>query len=187
VIAVAVDENVDNVRAFMDGITYPVLMDADHVVTELYAISNVPTVLLIDEHDRIVQPNWSAFASDTFREITGIDSGAQLDAIREWVRNGTPIISADEAKLAVGDLTPDEEQAKLWFRIANHLRNGGDDDAAGRAFDRAAELAPHDWTIRRAMLPLRGRDPFGQNYLDLAAEFNAAGRPYHGIAPTRGT
>ncbi len=186
-IAVAVDENVDNVRAFMEGITYPVLMDADHVVTELYAISNVPTVLLIDENDRIVQPNWSAFASDTFREITGIDSGAQLDAIREWIRHGTPIISADEAKQAVGHLTPEEEQGKLWFRIANHLRKAGDEAGAARAFDRAAELAPHDWTIRRAMLPLRGRDPFGQNYLDLAAEFTAAGRPYHGIAPTRGT
>lgn len=182
----AVDENVDNVRAVMDGITYPVLMDADHVVTELYAISNVPTVLLIDEDDRIVQPNWNAFASDTFREITGIDSGSQLDAIREWIRHGTPIITPDEAKLAVGDLTPQEEQAKLLFRIANHLRKAGDDDGASRNFDRAAELAPHDWTIRRAMLPLRGRDPFGQNYLDLAAEFNAAGRPYHGIAPARG-
>ena len=67
VIAVAIDENVENVRAFMDGIDYPVLMDADHLLTELYAISNVPTVLLIDEDDRIVQPNWSAFATDTFK------------------------------------------------------------------------------------------------------------------------
>ncbi len=186
VIAVAVDENVDNVRAFTEGITYPVLIDADHLVTELYAISNVPTVILIDEEDRIVQPNWNAFASDTFREITGIDSGAQLDAIRRWVRDGPPLIGAHEARVAVGDLSDDEEQAKLWFRIGAHLHHAGDDDGAGRAFDRAAELAPHDWTVRRAMLPLRGGDPFGQGYLDLAAEFEAAGRPYHGIAPQRG-
>ena len=171
----------------MDGITYPVLIDADHVLTELYAISNVPTVMLIDEDDRIVQPNWNAFASDTFREITGIDSGAQLQAIRDWVLEGATLVSADEAKRAVGDLSPDEEQAKLVFRIANHLRLSGDADGAERVFDRAAALAPHDWTVRRAMLPLTGGDPFGQGYVDLAAEFEAAGRPYHGIAPDRST
>ena len=37
VIAVAIDENVEAVRAFMDGIGYPVLMDSDHVLTELYS------------------------------------------------------------------------------------------------------------------------------------------------------
>ena len=46
-IAVAVDEDVDKIRPAAEGITYPVLIDADHVVTELYAISNVPTVLMI--------------------------------------------------------------------------------------------------------------------------------------------
>ncbi len=184
-IAVAIDENVDNVRAFVDGITYPVLMDPQHLLTELYAISNVPTVLLIDEDDRIVQPNWNAYASDTFKEFTGVESADQLEIIRRWVVDGTPMMTADEAREAVGDLSADEEQARLHFRIATHLRDRGDEEGAARNFDRAAELAPHDWTIRRAMLPLRGGDPFGQTFLDLYAEFNAAGRPYHGVAPKR--
>lgn len=184
-IAVAIDESVDKVRAFMDGITYPVLMDVDHLLTELYAISNVPTVLLIDEDDRIVQPNWAAFASDTFKEFTGVDSAEQLDVIRRWVLDDTPMMSADEAREAVGDLSPDEEQARLYFRIANQLRADGDDDGAARCFDRAAALAPHDWTIRRAMLPLRGDDPFGQAFFDLAAEAEAAGNPYHGVKSPR--
>ena len=42
VIAVAIDEATDEVRVLADGITYPVLMDPDHLLTELYAISNVP-------------------------------------------------------------------------------------------------------------------------------------------------
>jgi len=65
VIAVAIDENVEAVRGFAKDITYPVLMDADHVLTELYAI---PSVVMIDENDQIVQPNWNAFATDTFKE-----------------------------------------------------------------------------------------------------------------------
>ena len=184
-IAVAVDENVDAIRPFTAGITYPVLVDADHVVTELYAISNVPTVVLIDEDDTIVQPNWNAYASDTFKDYTGIDSGEQLERIRRWVVDGTPLMAPDEARDAVDDLSAEEEQAKLHWRIALHLRAIGDDDGAARNFDRAGALAPHDWTIRRAMLPLRGGDPFGQDFVELAAEFNAAGRPYHGIAAER--
>ena len=35
---------------------------------------------MIDEDDTIVQPNWNAYATDTFRDFTGIDSEAQLDA-----------------------------------------------------------------------------------------------------------
>lgn len=184
-IAVAIDEDADKVRGFAEGITYPVLLDADHVLTELYAISNVPTVLLIDADDTIVQPNWSAFSTDTFKEFTGVDSGEQLDAIRAWVREGTTLVDADTAREAVGDLSPEEEQAKLFWRIALHHRDAGDQDAAARCWDRAAELSPHDWTIRRAMLPLRGGDPFGEEFFELAAEFAAAGRPYHGIAAPR--
>ena len=83
VIAVAIDEAVDTIKDYIattDGISYPVLIDADHVVAELYAISNVPTVVLIDEHDRIVQPNWNAYATNTFKEFHGIDADGQLDA-----------------------------------------------------------------------------------------------------------
>lgn len=187
VIAVAIDENVEAVRGFAKDITYPVLMDADHLLTELYAISNVPSVVMIDENDTIVQPNWNAFSTDTFKEYTGIDSGEQLEVIRRWVVDGTPMMTADEAKTAVGDLSADEELARLHFRIATHLRTAGDADGAARNFDRAAELAPHDWTIRRAMMPLRGGDPFGDEFFELAAEYEAAGRPFHGVAARSGS
>jgi hypothetical protein len=32
------------------------------------------------------------------------------------------------------------------------------------------------------MMPLRGADPFGDEFLALAAEYNEAGRPFHGVA-----
>mgnify|MGYP001822013648 CR=1 FL=1 len=185
VIAVAIDEAVDTIQAYIydntDGLTYPVLIDAEHLLTELYAISNVPTVVLIDEHDRIAQPNWNAYATDTFKEFTGIDSGDQLDAIRRWVLDGDTLFTPDDARGAVADLSDDEEQARLHFRLATHLLHAGDEEGAARNFDRACALAPHDWTIRRAALPLRGGDPFGPEFFELLAEFEAAGRPYHGV------
>ena len=187
VIAVAIDEAVDTIRDYIattDGISYPVLIDADHVVAELYAISNVPSVVLIDEDDRIVHPNWNAYATNTFKEFHGIDADQQLDAIRRWVTTGDTMLDAAEASATVYANTPEEEQARLHFRMANHLRASGDTDGAARNFDRAGELAPHDWTIRRASLPLRGGDPFGAEFFELYEEFNAAGRPYHGVQHT---
>lgn len=184
-IAVAIDEAVDKIREFMDGITYPVLIDSDHLLTELYAISNVPTVLLIDENDQIVQPNWNAYATDTFKEFTGIESATQIDVIRRWVIDGDTMMTPGDAREAVGDLSDDEEAARLYFRIALRLRDAGDEAGAERNFTRACELAPHDWTIRRASMPLRGGDPFGPEFFALVEEFTAAGSPYHGVAAER--
>lgn len=184
-IAVAIDEATDTIRNYIDndtdGISYPVLIDADHLVSELYAISNVPTVLLIDEDDLIVQPNWNAYSTNTFKEFHGIDADAQVEAIRRWVRDGTTMLRADEVAGSVADLTDEEERGKLHFRLATHLRNAGDDVGAERNFALAGELAPHDWTIRRASMPLRGGDPFGAEFFELVQEYNDAGRPYHGI------
>jgi hypothetical protein len=181
VLAVAIDNNVEAIRGFAENITFPVLIDADHLLTELYAISNVPTVLLIDEDDRIAMPNWSAYGTDTFSEFTGVSADRQHDRIRRWVREGDAGISSEDARAAVGDLTPEEEAARLHFRLAVALQQRGDADGADRHFDQAAALAPQDWTIRRAMMPLRGEDPFGQGFLDIYQDWRANGSPYHGL------
>ena len=68
----AIDENVDALKELAREVSYPVLVDADHHLTELYAISNVPTVVWVDEEDQIVRPNAAEFGTDTFTELTGI-------------------------------------------------------------------------------------------------------------------
>ncbi len=83
-------------------------MDRQHLLTELYAISNVPTVIWIDEDDHIVRPNSVAFSTDMFAEFTGAYAGPHLDALRAWVRDGAATLSADDARAAVPDLSDDE-------------------------------------------------------------------------------
>ena len=156
------------------------LIDQQHALTELYAISNVPTVIWIDEDDRIVRPNGVAYGTDTFKDFTGVEAAPHMDLIRKWVVDGVePVL--DSTNDAVGDLSEEEVRARLHFRIATHLRRNGDIDGAGEHFVRAAELAAHDWTIRRAMLPLVGDDPFGEKFFEIYREWDEAGRPYHGI------
>ena len=43
-------------------------------------------------------------------------------------------------------------------------------------------LAPLDFTISRAAMPLTGVDPFGEAFFALLAEWQEAGRPYHGLS-----
>jgi hypothetical protein len=90
-------------------------------------------------------------------------------------------LTAEAARTAVDDLSDDEVLARLHFRIAAHLRRTGDASGAARHFERAGELAPHDWTIRRATMPLVGDDPFGEKFFEMYQQWDDAGRPYHGL------
>jgi hypothetical protein len=158
-----------------------VLIDREHLVTELLAISNVPTVIWVDEDDRIVRPNASEMGSDLFKEFTGVDSEAHKALVRDWIRDGTVPDDAADAASIVEDLSDDEITARLHFRLAVHLRRRGDDVGASRHFDQAVELAPLDFTIARAAMPLRGGNPFGEEFMALFEQWKQAGSPYHGL------
>jgi len=176
--AVAIDEFPEKVRKFTDGYEGPVMIDRHHVLSEVYAMSNVPTVVWIDEEGTIALPNSLAFGTDTFADFTGVSSGPHLDAVRAWVRTGAIPEVASEA---VADLSPDEIRARLHFRIGAELARRGAAEAARAHFDVASALAPYDWTVRRAAMPLSGRDPFGQEFLDLYDQWQKDGAPYHGV------
>ena len=182
VIAVAIDENTEAVTELAAGSTYPVLMDKDHLLTELFAISNVPSVIWIDESGSIVRPAAAEFGTDTFTEITGISREAHMQQVRDWVREET---LPDDASYSVTDLSEEEVQARLHFRLAVFLQREGRNIDAERHFDLAAELAPLDFTIVRASMPLRGGDPFGEEFFKLYQKFLDAGSPYHGIPRSR--
>ena len=183
----ALDDDAADVEPFVEGITFPVLLDRDHLLSELYAISNVPTVVWIDEEGRIARPNGEAFGTDVFTSFHGVDPEAHKNEIRAWVAHGTLPLDEHEARDAVGDLSEDELRARLLFRIATHARRTDRPDDAQRLFAEAGELAPMDFTIRRASMPLRGVDPFlSEEFISLYGAWKEAGSPYHGLPPTTG-
>ncbi len=158
------------------------LIDRDHLLAELYAMSNVPTVVWIDADDRIARPNAAEVGTDIFAEFTAASADAHRRAVIEWVRRG--VVPADAAH-DVADLDDDEVDARLAFRIAVHLRRRGDDAGAGRWFARASSLAPLDFSVSRAAMPLTGRDPFGEEFLEIFEAWRGAGAPIHGLGPHR--
>ena len=181
-ITVALDRSADDVREYVDAArpTHPSLVDPEHRVADLYRIVNVPTGIWIDERGRIVRPNDAVFGTDTFVALHGIPSGPHLDALRAWVTEGKLPFATDDAVRAKQVLpTPEEQQARAHRALAWHLHQAGRRDAAERHFVRAGELAPHDFTIRRGSMPIRGQDPMGAEFADLYREWVAAGRPFY--------
>ena len=184
IVTVALDDDPEAVRPFTEGLSIPVLLDRQHVLSELFAVSNVPTAVWIDAEGRIARPNGLVFGTDTFAEFTGVDSAPTLAAIRRWAREDALPMDPAAAAGAVADLSSDEVDARLHFRIGAEARRQGDDAAAERNLRRAGALAPMDFSVRRAAMPLLGEDPFGQGFLDLFAEWQREGAPYHGLPAT---
>jgi hypothetical protein len=161
-----------------------VAIDPDRAFTDAYAVRNVPTVLWVDEEDRIVRPADVAFGTDTFIDFHGIDSQPHFDALRRWVIDGEePLTGDDEVREHVVAPTDDEQLARVHFRVGLELHRAGRTDAAARQFARAGELAPDDFTIRRAALPLQGIDPFvSEEFFALYGEWEARGKRGYGFS-----
>ena len=137
----------------------------------------MPTVVWIDADGTNARPNASEVGTDLFAEMRGVSSAAHMDLVRAWVREGAV---PEDSDTTVADLDDREIEARLAFRVAVHLRRSGDERSAAW-FARAAELAPLDFTIRRASMPLTGVDPFGEEFFTLYEQWQEGGRPFHGI------
>jgi hypothetical protein len=174
------------VRPFIEGAapTHPSVIDEDHRLAELYHITNVPTMIWIDESGRIVRPHDAQFGTDTFTAFHHKSSERYLELVRAWVRNGEGAMSVSEVREHGVQPTADSQLARAERALAWHLHQRGDEAAAARHFERAGELAPKDWTIRRGSMPIQGGNPFGPEFFALAEE-GAPAYPMEDVTPTR--
>jgi hypothetical protein len=181
VITVALDKSPEDARPWIEAAkpAHPSLVDTHHVLAELYNVVNVPTILWIDERGRIVRPNDVAFGADTFRQLTGLDSAIHLKALRAWVRGEAPALTAADVRAQQTLPTTADQQARAEFGLGQWLYERGRAEAAARHFERGGTLAPHDFTIRRGTMPMRGIDPMGPQFRAMLGEWVQAGRPYY--------
>jgi hypothetical protein len=189
-ITVALDRCADDARPYIERAQpiHPSLIDTEHLVADLYAMINVPTVVWIDEAGRIVRPNDAQFGTDTFTQFHGKRSAPFLKAVHDWVTGRKPAAAAAEVRSQQLLPTPEQQLARAEFTLAWHLHQQGRVAAAERHFVRAGQLSPHDWTIRRGSMPIRGKNPMGPEFFELYKEWQAAGSPGYPTRPfeTRG-
>jgi len=180
--SVALDEDPETSRPWIEAAapTFPVAVDTAHLTAERYGITNVPSVVWVDEQDRIVKPPTIAPGDNQFVDFTKIDAEQHHDLLRAWVRDG---VLPDSAQADPVERTDDEQLALAHRRIAAHHQSAGRTDAAKRHLAIAQDLAPWDWTVRRAGIAMTGGDPFlGEEFTSFWEEWDASGRP--GYTPT---
>jgi hypothetical protein len=146
--------------------TYPVLIDREHRLAELYGIVNVPQAVWIDEAGRIVRPAESAGAYEGFRKmnrrtrempedvarLTAHARSTYLDAIRDWVRSGARsehAFSPEKARAHLPAITADVATAQAMFRLGQTLLRRGERAEAERWLQEASRLHPDSWCIWR--------------------------------------
>lgn len=180
-VTVALDRNPDDARPWIEAArpTHPSLIDVEYRLADLYNLANVPTILWIDEDGRIVRPNDVAFGDDRFQRFTGLESARHLNALRAWVRGEAPALTEEQVRAWQRLPTPAEQRARAEFGLGMWLHTQGRAEAAERHFVRAGELAPHDFTIRRGSMRMRGLDPMGPEFRQMSREWAAAGNSYY--------
>jgi peroxiredoxin len=180
--SVALDNDPEETRPWIEAAqpSYPVAVDTAHVTAEKYGITNVPSVVWVDEDDNIVKPPTIAPGDDQFVEFTKIESEQHHEALRRWVRDG---VLPESANVEAHERTDAEQQALAERRVAAYLQRSGDTEAARRHLVIAQELAPWDWTVRRGGIAMTGGDPFlGEEFTSFWEEWDSSGRP--GYTPT---
>jgi peroxiredoxin len=176
-VTVALDDDVEAVRKWTSRVTdLPTAVDAEHRVSDVFGVVNVPSTVWLAEDGTVVKPPTIAPGDDRFQDFTEMDAEAHHAALRAWVAGGPPppVPEAEDSDAL--------RAARAERRLAAWLHRAGRTAAAERHFAAAVELAPLDFSIRRASMRRRGQDPFGGEFAELWQEWSEAGRP--GYTPT---
>jgi tetratricopeptide (TPR) repeat protein len=160
---------------------YTAVIDDKQIVTQKYNMVNVPTGVWIDERGRLVRPNEVAFVDDRFKSFTNMESAPYIDAIRDWVRNGSKSIYAlSEAELKERMQPPgvDRALADVEFALGEYLYAHGKGAAAIPHFKEAQRLAPDNWNYKRQAWALSNAErDYGTSFQQEVKKLN--GKPYY--------
>jgi hypothetical protein len=185
VMTVALDKDAEDARPWIERAkpTHPSLVDTAYAIADPYNIVNVPTVVRIDEDGMIARPNDVGYATDTFRSLTNVDSARFLDGVRAWVRGDLPAPDPGQVRHLQALPSAEHQLARAEFGLARWLAAAGRAAAAERHFLRAGELAPHDFTIRRGSMPIRGIDSMGVEFVEMVRDWIVSGHTYYEPLP----
>ncbi len=161
----------DDLWGRMAPAEYLCLIDEEHLVADLYGMTNVPMAVWIDEEGRIVRPTESAGVSDTAgkRDPKTLELPAEdlahlehnrmvyYNAVRDWALKGPEseyALAPDEIRRRIRRPSDSDARAAAHARIGRHLFGVGDHEASRRHFEEATRLCPEKWNYRRQSMVL---------------------------------
>jgi hypothetical protein len=183
--------------------TYPLLRDEQHVVAQLYGITNVPMAVWIDESGRVVRPPEPAGTYDVVKHIdpktfaipeeitkrAGHVRATYFDAVRDWVRNGAGsrfVFSPEEVARRAPATSEAAARAHACFALAAWLWRHGAKEASEPWFEQAVALQPDNWAFRRQKIAVAEDAAIGQfaatpEFFRAVQDTAAAGKRYYDL------
>jgi hypothetical protein len=183
--------------------TYPLLKDEQHVVAQLYGITNVPMAVWIDEDGKIVRPPEPAGSYDVVKHIdlstfsipeeiakrAAHVRATYFDAVRDWVKHGAKsrfaLSPAAVAKHAHG---PGDAAARgqACFALGAWLWRNGQREASKRWFEEAVAAQPENWVFRRQKIAVADDAAIGNfaatpEFFQAVQTNAAAGKRYYDL------
>ncbi len=154
VLTVAMDSRPGASRRYIERArpTHPSLIDSNHLVAELYNMTNVPQAVWIDEKGHLVRPTETAgfSISRKFRDVRK----HYLEAIRDWAAKGEQskfVQSSAEASERMPKFSPKLALAHATFHLGQALSKHGNKEEALEVIRKAVELHPQSWNFYRQM------------------------------------
>ncbi len=195
-------------RTFIEAArpAHPSLIDAHHVLADLFGITNIPMSVWIDENGVIVRPAETAPAPPRAGPPPGVNLPGEMPqrfvemmteaakirsdaaeyhaALKDWVANGAASEFSLQPHEVVERSRPRNADVALGhahFQLASALEIDGHHDAAVKHFREAHRLVPDSWTFRRQAWSLEtvGDGPFRRFWQGPTPDDPSAW-PYHG-------
>src|SRR2546426_11785853 len=94
----------------------------------------------------------SAFGTDTFKHITGLEAAKHLGALRAWVRGEAQPLAEARTRALQSLPTETDQRARAEFGLGQWLRGHERAQARPRHFEPAGGRAPHALTHPRGPL-----------------------------------
>ncbi|MGE0229016.1 MAG: redoxin domain-containing protein [Dehalococcoidia bacterium] len=144
--------------------SYPMLLDTEHLVPELFNTRNVPAAFWIDEEGRVVRANDPIYAERrNFQTGEFVRNEGYLNALRDWVARGSDseFVRGAPGLESVIEQTWENVSALAHFRLGLWLHEQGHEEAATEEFKRAHQLEPANWNYKRQAWNLDGIEEYG--------------------------
>lgn len=133
-------------------VTYTALVDAQHTVSSLYQMVNVPTGVWIDETGKIVRPPEVAYSKS--QRVLGQTIGDDRYAIglADWVKNGARseyVVSPEKVRSRLAVRSVNERLADAHFKLGCYFSAADKRELATEHWQQSQKLNPDDWNYHR--------------------------------------
>lgn len=132
--------------------TYTTLIDAEHTVSSLYHMVNVPSGVWIDEQGKIVRPAEVAYSQKVALLSIKVDGDKYVAALRDWVNHGDQssyALPKEELQQRMARKSENAALADANFKLGVYFHQKKDDARADKYFVTAQKLQPDDWNYHR--------------------------------------